>query len=221
MHAVIIFDSQIVNYPLFEEVVSEIQMALDARGVETHVVNLNGQALDNHLDLLRDLKEEAGILAFYGHGCLCGCSLMFKTESVVGVIDMEVLSNKSVLYTIACHAAKSLGRKFIEVYKDRGFFGYDDVFMLGINDVKHRDFQVALLRSAQIGLHRMISENVSCQEAARSVRIGYRHLLHDVWRGKICNNIKIRRTLRPGYGFTIEWNLLHFKSHISKDLQIF
>jgi len=123
---------------------------------------------------LTKIESKKGLVVFYGHGCMCGESLIESqivlreesdtTRAAISEVRAHLLWNK-IVYVVACYSAKSLGLCLVN--KSGCYLGYRGRVMVTLGDTLAPGFEKCVNAGLRILLEQ---ENATCGEAWKAIR---------------------------------------------------
>jgi len=145
---------------------------------------------DRIVQVLRRVRSRKGLVAFYGAGCECG-SALFEDQialqrddmplmPAIGLLDAGLLSNK-IVYVVACHSGKLLGRSLTDGRHSTTYIGYEDE--VSASDEESVDFDSIQVPGFQESVNSgltVLHEGGTCREARDRIYDEYQWWI-DYW----------------------------------------
>ncbi|MBN1341058.1 MAG: hypothetical protein JXQ73_00155 [Phycisphaerae bacterium] len=158
------------------------QQLADARRFDVAVLSGPQATKAEFESALVRLKGEAGLVIFFGHGCLCGDG-WFETQpgmppyvAMTDGVNSNLLESK-VVYAVACHSAKVLGQRSVTGnHAARCYIGYAEELYIYREDGPAEPY-IAPLKA---GI-RAIAKRKRCIDAYHAIRDEYLRRINYQW----------------------------------------
>ncbi len=172
MFAVIIYDPLDPDFGSdFEEIAQISYDLLVTLGGRSDIVKLLKAGFDDK-ELARKWEacdDRHGLFVFYGHGTKNEFCAFGGLGPYIGTQDLEILSEYSIVYSVACFTIDGLGEDFIRSGGDKAYFGYHGLPRLWLT----RGMNRGILNAANAGFWQMAVLRGNAQEAKEAVEDEY------------------------------------------------